>query len=325
MDSAIADAAIPMAQARWPEPLAAALRGATVAIGNFDGVHLGHQAVVQACRQNAARTGAAAGIVTFEPHPRQVFQPGAPPFRLTPGAAKARRLAAAGADFALVLPFDRAFAQRSAESFVDDILLGHLAVAHVVVGENFAFGHQRRGTPAMLRERLAAAGAGMTCMAPALAPDGLPCSSTRVRAALVEGRPQDAASLLGAPWEIEATVSEGDKRGRLLGFPTANLPLGEHLRPCLGVYAVEAGLAGPAGAVRWLPGVANVGSRPTVGGIEPRLEAHLFDFAEDIYGRTLRVRLIAFLRPERKFDGLDALKAQIAADSAEARRQLSGR
>lgn len=322
MDTAVADPAVPLAELRWPGPVPARLHGAAIAIGNFDGAHLGHRAVIEECRRRAAT----AGVVTFEPHPRQVFAPEAPPFRLTAWPAKARRLASFGVAFALVIGFDRTFASRSAEAFVDDVLVAHLRPAHVVVGANFAFGNGRRGTPDMLRARLDGHGIGMTCMVPATAPDGMPYSSTRVRAALVAGDPAAAAALLGTPWEIEGPVREGDRRGRLLGFPTANVPLGDHLRPRFGVYAIEAGIADPAGAApRWVNGVANIGSRPTVGGTEPRVEAHLFDFAEDIYGRTLRVRLIDFLRAERKFDGLDALKAQIAADTAEARRRLGGR
>ncbi|MBL8672642.1 MAG: bifunctional riboflavin kinase/FAD synthetase [Alphaproteobacteria bacterium] len=322
MDSAVADPAVPLTELRWPGPAPARLRGAAIAVGNFDGAHLGHRAVIEECRRHAATSG----VVTFEPHPRQVFAPDAPPFRLTAWPAKARRLASFGADFALVIGFDRAFASRSAESFVDEVLVAHLGPAHVVVGANFAFGNGRRGTPDMLRARLAAQGIGMTCMAPATGPDGQAYSSTRVRAALVAGDPAGAAALLGAPWEVEGRVGEGDRRGRVLGFPTANVPLGDHLRPRFGVYAVEAGIVGaPGAAPRWVKGVANIGSRPTVGGTEPRVEAHLFDFAEDIYGKTLRVRLIDFLRAERKFDGLDALKAQIAADSAEARRRLARR
>jgi len=298
-----------------PGLVPAAARGATVALGNFDGVHLGHRAVLRAA--HAARPELPLVALTFEPHPREHFRPDDPPFRLTLAESKARALRAAGADHVVALPFDAALAAMPAEDFVSLVLHGALDARHLACGGDFAFGHRRGGDVAFLAERAEHLGMGLTVVPP-VADEAGPISSSRIRRVLQDGYPERAARALGRDWEIRGVVSHGDKRGRTIGFPTANIPLGRHLEPARGVYAVRAAL--PDGRV--VPGVANIGLRPTVGGTESRVEAHLFDFAGDLYGQEIGVALARFLRPERKFDGLEALKAQIAEDAAQARASL---
>jgi len=301
--------------------VAAGERGAVVALGNFDGVHLGHQQVIGEAGAIARRLGVPSAVLTFEPHPRRVFRPQDPPFRLTPFRMKARRIEALGVDLLFTLHFDGDFAQRSAEAFIDEVLVGGLGLRHAVVGYDFVFGHQRRGNPALLAERGAALGFGVSVIDPVGAAGGALYSSTRIREHLVAGRPREAATLLGRFWEIDGRVERGDQRGRTIGFPTANIFLHDYLRPAAGVYAVRAAVE-EDGRPRWYDAVANFGTRPTFGGSDLRLEVHLFDFAGDLYGRHLRVALIEHLRPERKFPGVDALKAQIAEDAAKAREIL---
>ena len=297
-------------------------RGAVVALGNFDGLHLGHQKVIGEALRLAAELDAPCGVLTFEPHPRAYFQPDKPAFRLTPFRIKLRQLDAIGVDYLYLLSFDRAMAQRSPESFIVEVLGQGLEPIHLVVGYDFVFGKGRSGNAAMLGDLGRAAGFAVTSVPAAADAEGVVYSSTKVRERLAAGDPLGAAQILGRPWEIEGRVETGDKRGRLLGFPTANVAISGYLQPALGVYAVKAGIDEGRGT-RWLDGVANLGRRPTVGGTRVQLETHLFDFAGDLYGRHLRVALIDFIRPERKFDGLEALKAQIAADSAEARARLA--
>lgn len=304
-------------------------RGAVAAIGNFDGVHLGHRAVIGEAARIAGELHAPLAVLTFEPHPRLFFQPDAAAFRLTTAAGRAARLEELGVDLLFELPFDAEFAHVTAEAFVDEVLHAALGLRHVVVGYDFNFGHRRRGTPDMLIERAGHLGFGATRVAAVHESDGAVYSSSRIRQCLAEGDPRGAASLLGAPWEIDAVVEEGDRRGRSIGFPTANLRLGPLLCPRLGVYAVRAALADGegadgVGAGAWMAGVANLGVRPTVNDRGVLLEVHLFDRAIELYGRRLRVRLVDFIRPERKFGGLDELKAQIAADAARAREILGG-
>ena len=299
--------------------LPAEAKGAVVAIGNFDGVHPGHRAVLTRAWEAADRLGAPFGVVTFEPHPRRFFQPGIPPFRLTPAPVKRRLMQESGADLYYELAFDAALAALTAEAFIERVLLEGLGARHVVVGAGFAFGKGRTGTVSVL-EHVAGhkGGVGVTVVAPVSASDGALASSTRVRDCLRRGEPERAAVLLGRGWTIEGEVLAGDKRGRQLGFPTANLDLDDYLRPAFGVYAVRARAIGGTGNAP-LSGVANLGIRPTIGGAKTLLEAHLFDFSGDLYGKTLAVELLAFIRPERKFESLDTLKAQIAQDSARAR------
>lgn len=301
-----------------------------LAIGNFDGIHLGHRAVIGAAVRVAHELGAPAAVLSFEPHPRRFFQPTAAPFLLTRLRTKARLIAALEVDLLCLQRFDRALADCSAEDFIDGHLKGRLAIRHAVVGYHFVFGRGRRGTPELLRARAAELGIGVTVVEPVTAPesgshgDSPPTvySSTLIRAHLAAGEPEAAARLLGRPFEIEARVQAGDRRGRLLGFPTANLSLGRLVRPAFGVYAVRVGLS-RVGGWAWADGVANLGLRPTIGGTLPLLEAHLFDTQADLYGQWLRVQLLSYLRPERKFPGLDALKAQIAVDALAARRFLA--
>lgn len=307
----------------WRDARAAAA-GAVVAVGNFDGVHEGHRAVIGAAVEGARKAGAPAGVLTFEPHPRTWFRPGQNPFRLTPLRSKVRQLEALDLDLLYVLPFDEAMATRTAEAFVEDILIGGLQVSRVVVGYDFAFGKGRTGSVETLQDYSGAGRFDLTVVPAVDDGTGAGYSSTRIRGALRDGDPAAAAALLGRYWEIEGHVLPGDRRGRTIGFPTANLDIGDYLRPRFGVYAVLIALDDPdsAGTV-WLPGVANLGERPTIGDDKVLLEVNIFDFDSDIYGRLARVRLVDYVRPETKFDGLDALKAQIAKDAAAARRIIA--
>lgn len=306
--------------------LPAWLRGGSVALGNFDGVHRGHQAVIGAARAIACDRGIPLGVMTFEPHPRRFFQPDLPPFTLTSFRQKAHLIAETGADFLFVQAFDQALSQGSPDWFVREVLVAGLGVSHVVVGWDYAFGHGRAGTVALLQAMARDLGFGVTAVAPVAADADGPAeaviySSTRVRACLAAGDIAGATAILGHPWEVEGRVEHGDKRGRQLGFPTANLRLGPLQPPRAGVYAVTAGVdAGPQ--TRFLPGVANYGRRPTFDATDPLLEVHLFDGAPNLYGRHLRVRFHAFLRPEQRFDGLDALRHQIGQDIIQARALL---
>ena len=299
--------------------LPAAVRGGVVALGNFDGVHRGHRAVIGAALDLAEKLDAPAGVMTFEPHPRSVFTPDQPPFRLTPFRIKARLIEALSVDFLLMQHFDKPFAAHTAEEFIEQVLIGGLGVRAVVVGYDFCFGKGRAGNIEMLRARpefetvTVDAQSGL---------DGQAYSSNLIRQALLDGKPERAATLLGRPWEIEGRVEAGDQRGRLIGFPTANLDLGDYMRPASGVYAVRAGID-RGGDTVWHDGVANLGHRPTFPTQDVTLEVHLFDFDGDLYGRHLRVALAGYIRPERKFDGLPALKAQIAQDCDTARSLLS--
>ncbi len=295
--------------------LPAGVRGAAVALGNFDGVHRGHAHVLAAT--HAARPDAALAVLTFEPHPRELFRPDDPPFHLTLPEERADLLAALGVQHVIQVAFDRDFSLLTAELFVTEVLYGALGAAHLACGPDFAFGHRRGGNVSFLAARAEALGMGMTVVPPLADAQG-PISSTRIRRALQDGYPERATADLGRAWSIRGTVVHGDARGRTIGFPTANIALGRHLEPARGVYAVSATVDG-----RRVGGVANIGRRPTVAeGAISRLEAHLFDYQGDLYGRELDVSLHSFLRAERRFDGIDALKAQIAEDAAEARRIL---
>ncbi|HIJ37677.1 MAG TPA: bifunctional riboflavin kinase/FAD synthetase [Rhodospirillaceae bacterium] len=302
--------------------LPAAIRGGVLALGNFDGVHLGHQNILNTTVKTARRLGVAAGAMTFEPHPRTVFNPDKPPFRLTPFRVKARLIESLGLDFLLMQHFDLAFAAHTAEQFTDDILGEALGAVQIVVGYDFAFGHGRKGNGAMLQTRGVQKGFSVQIIDPLRAEDGSLYSSSRVREMLAQGNPRQAAQLLGRDWEIEGRVELGDQRGRQLGFPTANLHMADFLLPAFGVYAVRAGID-KGEATQWLPGVANFGQRPTFGKEDRVLEVHLFDFDGDLYGRHLRVALADFLRGEQKFDGPAALKVQIEQDCVAARRALA--
>jgi riboflavin kinase/FMN adenylyltransferase len=299
-------------------PVPPEARGATLALGNFDGVHLGHAAVVQGA--HAARPGVPLGVVTFEPHPREFFRPGDPPFRLTLLAEKASALDQLHVQYLFVQRFDEEFSRQPAEHFVSQILHERLGASHLVCGPDFAFGHRRGGDVRFLAARAEALGIGLSA-AQILSDVEGPISSTRIRRLLQDGYPERANALLGRPWTIRAEVVHGDKRGRTIGFPTANLPLGRHLEPARGVYAVTVYL--PDRQKR--RGVANIGLRPTVTDtMESRLEVNIFDFAGDLYGQEIGVALHSFLRAEQKFPSFDALRQQIAADAANAERLLAG-
>jgi riboflavin kinase / FMN adenylyltransferase len=298
-------------------------KGASLALGNFDGVHRGHQAVIAAAVEHAHAHGQPAGAVVFEPHPRQLFQPKAEPFRLQSGAQRARALRSLGAETVIEIRFDRAFSSLSPEAFAKDILAVRIGAAHICIGMDFRYGQGRRGDAQTLQAQGAAFGFAVTVVDAVDDSDhpGDKISSSAVREALQAGDPALAERLLGRPFAIEGPVIHGQARGRTINFPTANLALGAYLRPQLGVYAVRAKLED--GEV--LPGVANLGVRPTVAGAdaEPLLETHLFDFEGDLYAQTIEVALIAFLRAERKFESFEALTRQIAEDAAAARALLT--
>ena len=285
-------------------------------MGNFDGVHLGHRSVI-----DLARGAAPLGIITFEPHPRQVFQPDAPAFRLMNAEARANRLAKLGVQHLFQLQFNKALAALSPEEFAQEVLAEGLGISHIVVGTDFCFGQGRAGTAAdlqVLGQRFGFA----TTIAPLIDIEGREVSSTAIRTALATGRPGDAAAMLGHLHRIEGAVIHGEKRGRELGYPTANMALtGLHL-PRFGVYAVKVDvLTGPqAGSYM---GASSLGVRPMFNGEVPNLETYLLDFKGDLYGHHLSVALVEFLRPELKFDGLPALITQMEADCARAREILS--
>lgn len=305
-----------------PPPEALAL-GCAAALGNFDGVHRGHQAVVEAAVEQARRLGATPAAIVFEPHPRQHFQPGAAPFRLQTAGQRARALSALGVATLIEIRFGAPLAALSDDAFAQTVLAEAIGVRHVCVGLDFRYGRGRTGDAASLERQGAALGFGVTIVDAVDDSDhpGDKISSSAIREALLQGDVALAARLLGRPWAIEGRVIAGRQRGRTIAFPTANIALGAYLRPALGVYAVRARLADG----REIAGVANLGVRPTVAGAdaEPLLEAHLFDIAEDLYGQTLEVALIAFLRPEQRFESFQALTAQIAQDAAAARALLS--
>lgn len=294
------------------------LAGGIVALGNFDGFHLGHQAVIGRAVDQARAEGRPALVATFDPHPVRHFQPDAPPFRLTTLDQRERLFAAAGVDGMIVFHFDGALAALEAEEFVRDRLVGLLRVGGVVTGEDFTFGHNKSGNAVTM----AAFGAryGFTdATVGAVLLDGAPVSSSRIRDALREGNPREAARLLTRPWAIEGIVQHGDKLGREIGFPTANIDMGNYLRPAYGIYAVRGRL--PDGRV--VDGAANLGIRPSFDPPKELLEPHFFDFRGDLYGQRIEVELIDYLRPEVKFDTLEALVAQMEADCDRARTILA--
>jgi len=296
-------------------------RGASAAIGNFDGVHLGHQAVIDIARAEAQRIGAPLGILTFEPHPREYFTPDGPPFRLMNAEAKCHRLEKLGVEILYELSFNAALSALSPEAFARQVIHDGLGIAHVVVGRDFHFGKDRRGTAADLQIFGAEMGFGVT-VADLIETGGIEVSSTRIREALTEGRPRDAAAMLGHWHRIAGAVERGDQRGRLLGYPTANMSIAGLHPPRYGVYAVEVRVQeGPhAGDYH---GVASLGVRPMFGENQPNIETFVFDFSGDLYGTHLSVALIEFLRPELKFDSVEALVEQMDRDSLQARSILS--
>lgn len=301
---------------RTAGPLPEALAHPVIAIGNFDGVHRGHRAVIGTAIDQARSLGRPALAMTFEPHPRAFFRPDEPMFRLTPEPMKLRRLAETGLDGAVVLPFNAAIAGLEAEAFVADLLVGQLGVSMVVAGYDFHFGKGRGGSPSFLREAGQRHGFPVEIVPPLL-DEGAQISSSVIRAALAQGRVEQAAHMLGAPWAVEAEVIHGDKRGRELGYPTANMRLDPATTLAHGIYAVTVTIDGVTHK-----GVASHGRRPTFDDGAPRLETFIFDFSGDLYGHVLTVAFHAYLRPELKFDSIDALIAQMDVDSARARAAL---
>ena len=301
------------------EHVPAAAKGAVVAIGNFDGVHLGHRALIAEGQKLAASLNAPFGILAFEPHPQEFFRKGGEKFRLTPFRPKAEMLCGLGVDVLFAVPFNARLAAMPAAQFIGDVLVKGLGVRHVITGGDFQFGKGRGGDAALLKADGARLGFEASVFDVVMADAAHKISSTDIRAALKEGRPRDAARLLGHLWAVSGHVRGGDRRGRTIGFPTANISLKGYLEPALGVYAVKVKALG-----RDFGGVANFGRRPTFDKQDTLLEVFLFDFDGDLYGRQLDVSFVDFIRSERKFSGLDELKAQIAADSETARRILSG-
>lgn len=295
--------------------------GQVVAIGNFDGVHLGHQAVITVAQRMARDLSTGIGVLTFSPSPRRFFQPDIPPNELTPIQARARFFKQLGVKNIYVKKFDREFSRMLDADFVERILHQQLKVKHVVVGENFHFGHQRTGDVNFLLEQAKKYHFGVTPVASARMTNGTAYSSTRVRELLQLGDPEGARAILGRAFEIEGTVEHGLGQAGGWGFPTANIKLGDYIRPKYGVYAVKVGLM-KNGVTEWFSGVANLGVRPTFRGGDELLEVHLFDFNEELYGQTLKVQLWHYLRPEQQFGKVDALRAQIALDAQNARQKL---
>lgn len=300
--------------ARTPDPL----RGSVIALGNFDGFHAGHQAVVGRAVTMAREAGVPALVATFDPHPVRHFRPDAPPFRLTTLEQRERLFAAAGADAMLVFEFGAELAALTAEEFVTQRLVDLIGASGVVTGEDFTFGRGRGGNVAVLAELGKVHGLRTEAVC-AIAEDGDPVSSSRIREALQAGDCETATRLLTRPFAIEGMVIDGDKRGRTIGYPTANIELGSYLRPRYGIYAVRGRL--PDGRI--LNGAANLGIRPSFDPPKELLEPYFFDFSGDLYGQMVEVELIKFLRPEMKFDTIEALTVQMERDCAEAKAILA--
>lgn len=298
----------------------AADRGAALAMGNFDGVHRGHQEVIQLAADAAAKLGAPLGVVTFDPHPRAYFRPDEPAFRLMKTDQQARALETLNVDILYVLPLDAELAGMTDREFATRVLHEGLGVRHVAVGFDNSFGKGRSGTPATMRQYGQELGFGVSVAEPVGDGSGEKFSSTAVRDALREGRPELAAEILGRPFAIEGPVQRGRQLGRKLGFPTANVDLQDYVAPRFGVYATRTRLSDG----RQFNGVANIGVNPTVTGVtRPLLEVWLFDFDEDIYDRVIETDLIAFLRPEEKFPDLEIMTAQVMKDAETAKAILA--
>ncbi len=303
------------------DDIAASRQGAVIALGNFDGIHRGHQAVINVAKDEALKSGKALGLAMFNPHPTRYFKPDLPPFLLMNRKVRAEVLAGMGVDYCYEIPFDDALRNMDDVEFVELVLHQGLGISHVVVGDDFGYGKKRCGDIETLKTHCAARGIGVTPVKPV----GLhklygKYGSTEIRDALKNGNVFHAAHMLSRPWQVSGIVDKGAQRGRTIGFPTANVAFGEFIRPKHGVYCVEVRLEGESD---WLPAVANTGTRPTVGGEEARIEAHIFDFDRDIYGQSVDVRFRSFIREEMKFDSFDMLKAQIAKDADGARAVFS--
>jgi riboflavin kinase/FMN adenylyltransferase len=294
-------------------------RGCVVVIGNFDGVHLGHQTLLNAARKIADDMDCGLAVLTFEPHPRRLFRPDDPPFRLTTADLKAERLQDAKVDYIFAVPFDWDFASLTADQFIDQVLRQELQPAHIVIGYDFCFGQLRKGTP----ETLKASKIPLTIVDKVADEGDDALSSSAIRQALRLGDLDRANALLGWPWEIRGIVQKGDQRGRELGYPTANVPLGDILHPSYGVYATFVKILEDGPDSPWLPSATNIGIRPMFAVPVGQVETYIFDFNRDIYGKTLCIRPVKRLRGEAKFESLDALIKQIAEDCVEARKVLA--
>ncbi|HEX4160093.1 MAG TPA: bifunctional riboflavin kinase/FAD synthetase [Rhizomicrobium sp.] len=300
-----------------------AFKGAVIAIGNFDGVHRGHQALMAEARQLADERNAIFGVLAFEPHPQEFFRPGAECFRLTPFRAKARLIAEQGADAMFALTFDATMAAMSAQDFILEVLVDGLGAGCVVIGEDFRFGKGRAGDTTVLAYMGEMEGFGAIILPPVEDERHGKISSSRIRSALKSGRPEEAAELLGHCWTIESRVEHGDKRGRLIGVPTANMRIDGYLAPAFGVYAVRATVIEDDKPAGRYDGVASFGVRPMFEVDTPLFETWLFDFDGDLYGKHLAVELVAWLRPEAKFADIESLKKQITADAEAAHAALA--
>ena len=289
-------------------------QNAVLVIGNFDGVHRGHQALLDQARALADEHNTIVSVLTFEPHPRSLFRPDEPAFRITSPEIKARRLEEEGIDLLFSLPFGWDFASQSAETFVRDILVEGLKPAHVIVGYDFRFGQMRKGTP----ETIKGAGLPVTII-DEIGDEGGKYSSSTIRQHLRHGHIAQANALLGWDWFIEGTVRKGDRRGHAIGYPTANFPLGDSIHPAYGVYAAHVQIEGEEA---WMRAAINIGIRPMFEIAEAQMEAYILDFDRDIYGKILRVRPVQFLRGEAKFDSVEALVAQMDEDCTQAREIL---
>ena len=294
-------------------------KGAAVALGNFDGLHAGHRAVIESARESAKRLGAPLGVATFEPAPRRHFQPDAPPFRLMTPAQRQIALDQLGVEELHLLRFDAVMAAMTDREFCERVIVGEVGARSVSVGFDFRFGKGRMGDADSLQSIGAELGFEVNVVAEVQA-GGEKVSSSRIRTAIEQGDMDEAARGLGGLWTFDGVVEHGEKRGRTLGFPTANLHLGEIVHPAHGIYAVWARIDGEE---MWRPGVANFGRTPTTGLRDALLETVIFDWSGDLYGKRLHTAFVKFLRPELKFDGLDALVKQMHGDAAEARRVLA--
>ena len=293
-------------------------RNGSIAVGNFDGVHKGHCEVINRAGDFAHERGIPWGVLTFEPHPRSLFNKDEPPFRLTPFHIKARQIESMGVDFLVVVDFNKNFAEIAAADFVEQVLVLSFEASYVVSGFDFVFGFKRTGNIDVLRALGQKFGFGTSGIKQVLDEEGEVISSTRIRKFLANGDLRAATRLLGRHYEIEGRITQGDQRGRTIGFPTANIDLDTNTRPLIGVYAIRAGIDLGSDTV-WHDGVANLGYRPTFNGETCILETHLFNFNNNVYGEYLRVALVEFIRPEQKFNGIEDLTAQIKKDCAQAK------
>ncbi len=294
------------------QAIGAGEKSAVIAIGNFDGVHRGHQALLQKAKDKSQELGKPFGVLTFEPHPKMLFRPDDPPARITPPDVKAWRIREFGVEALFSLPFDWEFASQTAEEFIQNILKDGIAASHVVVGYDFCFGQMRKGAP----EDIESSGIPTSIIKKIEDESGEALSSSRVRQALRHGKIQEANEILGWDWEIWGDVVKGDQRGRELGYPTANIALGDAVHPAYGIYAARVQIEGED---EWRGAAVNVGIRPMFEVPIAQVEAFIFDFDQEIYGKTLRVKLVQRLRSEAKFDSLGALIAQMDEDCEKAR------